>query len=361
MVLPLSLVSRSVQTPLGQYVGALPLVTIGVGNPPQLLSLILDSGSYCPVVYNASCSCGNVPGSARFFPASSSTSIVSDIGTTLSYAAGKMSGVWAVDTLWMSPPGLQPEVIMAGVNFTLALVSDWIPSQDINLFGGSGILGMGPIVGSPSIGPVPHTGASLLAAGVSLYATWVPRGLNFFKPGMLQLGGYDALPLHGMPPTWTRRISIAGNSNQYWMLVVDDVLVNGNSTKVCSSSNVTCIGLLDTGASVIILAGAVTKKFPSVIPCSDISTLPIFTVVVAGTSFTFEPQDYMTDTGDACRSVLLTGNFPSSMERHWDLFQFQSAGNNRKTILLDLGVVFSSRVTTIFDWKSDRIGLIQHD
>lgn len=124
------------------------LVAIGVGNPPQLIPLILDSGSYQPVVYNASCLCGNFS-SSRHFPGSSGTSIVSDISATMSYAAGKLVGVWAEDSLWMASPGWEPELELLAVNFTLATSSKWLPSEDMNRWGGSGILGMGPLGGVP--------------------------------------------------------------------------------------------------------------------------------------------------------------------------------------------------------------------
>lgn len=150
---------------------------------PSATELILDSGSYVPVVYNASCLCGNFS-TSRYFPGSSGTSVVSDISSTTSYGAGELLGDWAEDSLWMSSPGWGPELELLAVNFTLATSSKWLPSEDMNRWGGSGILGMGPLSGVPSAGPVPHTAASLIAAGIDMFATWLPRGLVLESHGL---------------------------------------------------------------------------------------------------------------------------------------------------------------------------------
>lgn len=349
-VLPLSIVGRTVLS--GYSGGVISLVTVGVGNPPQLLPLILDSGSYSAVVYNASCACGNFS-SSRYFPSSSATAQVSNISSGMSYKAGEIFGVWAEDSLWMSAPGA-PSLQLQSVNFSLVTVSRWLPAQDMNRWGGSGILGMGPVTGVPKAGPVPHVGANLLAEGVSMYSIWLPRGLNFEKPGMIQLGGYDALPIDGTP-TWAPRVQSASGGNQYWSVVVDDVLVDGVSTNICSAANVTCVGLLDTGASIISLIGAVPQTYDPIVPCEKLSSLPSFSIVIEGTSFTLDPQDYLVDLDGECHSALFTGmKIPPNPS-------FKMSVASQKIVLLDFGVGWSKRVSTIFDWKADRMGFIQHE
>ena len=337
LVVPLTRVpSRPAVTPLGldevvfaqminskdtQYVG-----TIGVGRPPQVLSVILDTGSSNLWVYSSRCNataCMRRPsydhdrsegyeypntyvGPKRTLAqrASPNTSGVRGHDFYIRYGSGGVAGHFAQDTVQlgaMSLPG-----------HTFGEVMD-VRGEAFSFGQYDGILGLAlPPLALPGTVPVLDALASstlLRHAMFSFYFSHAADDHPEEARSRFMLGGVEPAYAASAFNFHTVRHS------SYWELQLDDVLLDGKSLGLCRPRNATltleqqaqqpagaagatggCRAAIDTGTSMITgpshAAETLADRLNVEPDCSVVSHQPTLTFVIDGVAYPLAPQEY---------------------------------------------------------------------
>ena len=345
LVVPLTRVpSRPAVTPLGldevvfaqminskdtQYVG-----TIGVGRPPQVLSVILDTGSSNLWVYSSRCNataCVRRPSyeharsEAYEYPntyvgpkrtlaqrAAPNTSGVRGHDFYIRYGSGGVAGHFAQDTVQLGAMSLPAH--------TFGEVMD-VRGEAFNFGQYDGILGLAfPPLALPGTVPVLDAlvSATLLRhAMFSFYFSHAADGHPEESRSRFMLGGvepsYAASPFHFHPV----------RHSSYWELQLDDVLLDGKSLGLCRPRNATltleqqaqqpagsmggptmgalgalggCRAAIDTGTSMITgpshAAETLADRLNVEPDCAVVSHQPMLTFVIDGVPYPLTPQEY---------------------------------------------------------------------
>ena len=342
----------------------LPVGYVNVGTPPQALKLMLDTGSFWPILYNRSCTtCAT--NANLFIPEASDTFVNLEIPSRAEYGAGNVSGFMAKDIFSLA--GHHNDLAMFPKwKFSLINKVQWIPSQHLSGIQASGILGLSKcppgFQSQPTYGNI--TSCTLIQSGIlklNQIAFWSPK--KYLElPGLLQVGGHDLLPSgDGKEITWTPNLDKA-----LWVVAIDDVLVNGQSTNVCGKTH-NCQALMDTGGSVVMFGNTIPKQ-PVEIDCSSNfnSTLPTLSLVINGLTMSFTPEDYVVRMNKTfCQSLVYSGQqpvkrrgVPDKIEQYRRVDNMKVWNNDLPVVELDFGVVLSSVATLIFDYQHDRMGFL---
>lgn len=109
-----------------------PVLEIGAGTPTQTLHMIMDTGSFFPVVYNQSCAvpdCG--PLTTKYNSAMSSTaSIQYNHPALLQYGGGNCSGFYGTDNFtYIAQPATSTPKINYQINSTIVDNVSWKKNQ----------------------------------------------------------------------------------------------------------------------------------------------------------------------------------------------------------------------------------------
>ncbi|EKM53998.1 uncharacterized protein PHACADRAFT_257547 [Phanerochaete carnosa HHB-10118-sp] len=282
---------------------------IGVGTPPQTISVVFDTGSQ--TLEFASTLCGSAcANQVQFDPSESSTFVDGGSTGTITFATGVGVDPVVGNNWQLTLRNATDTVTVGGISVpdvSLFLITDQTPTFAPDPF--SGIQGMGPI----ATGLFAGLEAQGLPSLFSLYLT--PQSVGNAE---LTLGGIDSTKFTG---DLTFGTLVDAVESQAWQLTSTGITVNGEST---SGLNQSRVFIFDSGTSNIVLPKADTEAVyaqisPNIKPnsdepgtygiaCSEISSLP------AEISFTFTSQEGEAFTLTIPSSELSVGPFRSNPE-----------------------------------------------
>ncbi|KAH8352877.1 hypothetical protein KR084_006988 [Drosophila pseudotakahashii] len=309
------------------------------GNPPQVLKVLIDTGSANLWVLSSKCPdtvkpCGN----REKYNASASTTH-KDVNTpfTIQYGSDSEGGIIA-----LSGFESQDTVNIAGFsvkNQVFAEITD-APETAFLKSQFSGILGLG--FSSIAINSITPPFFNLVAEGLvkkAVFSIYLNRnGTNAVNGGELILGGADS-GLYSGCLTYVP-VSSAG----YWQFTMSKARVN--NFEFCDK----CEAILDVGTSLIVVPEKVLYTINQIlgvlnpmdttsvflVDCSRISQLPDIIFTIARREFRLKSTDYVLRYGDTCVSG------------------FTSLKGNT---LLILGEIFLGVYYTVYDIVYKLIGL----
>ena len=272
---------------------------IQIGNPPQEFMVIFDTGS--SNLWVPSSQCKPTPGSAcanhaKYNSSASSTYVSNGKSMTIPYGSGTVQGFLSQDTVWFGDLQIPGQVFGE------------VTSEPGEIFSQSpfdGILGLAfKILAVDSVKPVFDSlmEEKLLPANVfSFYLSSTPGDGS----SRLVLGGVDR---HYVGSDF---IYATVHLPSYWLIGMDDIRIDGQTTGACKGLLNVCATIVDTGTSLI--AGPSSSMQPiveklSVFPnCSNVNDLPPVDIVIGGHAFTLNATDYVLQLEDDGKKVCQLG------------------------------------------------------
>ena len=350
-----------------EYVG-----TIGVGTPPQEITVVFDTGS--SDVWVPSVTCSNCPNSARhtshYNPALSSTYIPTmknaiwgdrDQQTFyLHYGSGSVSGTVCTESLTLNSISLT-QVSIGEVTYE----DTTIASFDMDGIFGLAFEGIAAVTKPSPLHVMQEQHAGRLTAGFSMYLSSDPTDKK--KKSFITFGGYDldvvsSDALFYYTPLVRSTSSSKRASMTYWTVSLqgfelgnakgsidgmDDFYKQGVKLSMCKYQN--CFAIVDSGTSGIAIPekyfdGAVAAAFSGIKHCSTSELIcrhakakdfPVLAISLAPDNiYPLLPSDYLTCTRYEC------------------MLRFQKTDGN----LWILGDAFIGAYYTFFDANNLRIG-----
>ncbi|EDV57352.1 lysosomal aspartic protease [Drosophila erecta] len=313
--------------------------TLGFGNPPQAMQVLIDTGSANLWVLSSKCPDSVAPCANRIKYNSSASTTYRAINSTFSIAYGSnsedgpiaLSGFQSQDTVNFGGYSIKNQ-IFAEINYapdTAFLKSEFV-----------GIVGLG--FSSIAMGGITPPFYNLVAEGLisrAVFSIYLNRnGTDATHGGELILGGTDS-GLYSGCLTYVP-VSSAG----YWQFTMTSATVNG--FQFCEN----CEAILDVGTSLIVVPEPVLAAINQIlgvldatpsngvyqVNCSTVSELPDVVLTIARRKFPLKFSDYVLRYGNTCVSGF------TSMK-----------GNN----LLILGEIFLGAYYTVYDTVYKLIGL----
>jgi phytepsin len=222
--------------PLTNYENAQYYGEISIGTPPQIFTVIFDTGSSNLWIPSVKCDWTDIACYLHnTYDSSKSSSYVAN-GTTFSiqYGSGSLKGFLSQDTVNVGGLSVQKQVFgeatsQPGITFAVAKFD--------------GILGMAfQSISVEGVVPVWYNMISQGLVTEPVFAFWLDRTMNSSVGGELTLGGLDQSHYSGA-------ITYAPlTDTTYWEFSVQDILVKGQSQGYCSKG---CNAIADTGTSLI--------------------------------------------------------------------------------------------------------------
>jgi hypothetical protein len=278
---------------------------IQIGTPPQVFTVIMDTGSsnlWVPTV-----ACTGVPcnGKHKYNPSSSSTYKDNGKNITIHYGTGSMQGYLVYDTVSVAGAAVKNQ------EFALA-------TELATFFTGSafdGILGLA--YQSISADNVPTWFDNAVSQGVvdsavfSFYLDSKPGG----NGSVLTLGGTNS-------NYYTGQISyheLYKDVGDYYTLQFDGISVG--TSKITLSCGATCTGIIDTGTSVIVGPrndiSAILTKLNVASDCSNLKTLPDLTITIGGINYAVPASIYVLQETNALGKKTCQPGLQGAVTSQW--------------------------------------------
>ncbi|XP_007531394.2 napsin-A-like isoform X1 [Erinaceus europaeus] len=280
---------KLISVPLSNYINVQYYGDIGLGTPPQIFSVVFDTGSSNLWVPSRRCHFFSLPCwfHHRFNPKASSSFKPNGTKFAIQYGTGRLSGILSEDKLTIGG------ISGASVMFGEAL---WEPSLVFTFAKFDGILGLGfPIL---AVGGVRPPLDALVDQGLldkPVFSFYLNRDPEAASGGELVLGGVD--PAHYVPPLTFLPVTLPA----YWQISMERVTA-GPGLTFCPHG---CAAILDTGTSLITgpsediralnraLGGIPLLAGEYLIECSSVPKLPTVSFLLGGTWFNLTAQDYV--------------------------------------------------------------------
>ncbi|CAI2366814.1 unnamed protein product [Moneuplotes crassus] len=298
---------------------------VGVGNPPQTFYCIFDTGSSVMFVNSFACDNQNCGINPQFQSANSETYDNSNAYTeTIFYGGGYLDGTVIRDSVYIETMEVQQQDI--------ALVTSEDDGSTPNF---SCVIGLS----FPELSP---NGESLLFdnmidQGLLNEALFTTYYYNDLEHADLYFGGI-------LDKYYEGEINyVPVQVREHWNIKVDDVLIDGVSTGICSEDE-GCIGLVDTGTNSNSIEGEAFDVVTNAIfggsdlqygfPCNMQNVdLPDISYVIGGVSYEFDYHEYTIEDFGYCQLDM------------FDMDVFNEPG--RPSIVL--GVSFLKKYFTVWD------------
>ncbi|ETW03623.1 hypothetical protein, variant 2 [Aphanomyces invadans] len=313
-----------------QYVGEL-----SFGSPPQMLTVVFDTGSSDTWIPGISCAeCGF---HSAFDYTQSTTFIDTHEKFLDSYGSGEVGGVVGVDTIGFGPFRVP--------NVRFGVVTE--ETESLGMFIADGLVGLGfESLAKISRPTLFTTLASHFTEVRNMFAMYMTAEPNQ-EGSELHLGGYD-LSVVGDNASWhfTPTVKLPGfNAFTYWAVQMNGFSVRNETDNHCDPF---CYAIIDTGTSLISIpetqyteiVQAITRGLAcDGLTCHDVtldSFPPLKLGMVPDNVFTLQPRDYIScDARKTCR------------------IQFQNSGDEAWWVL---GDIFIKTYYTLFDVDNLRVG-----
>jgi cathepsin D len=256
-----------------QFVG-----TVGVGNPPQYLDVIFDTGSANFWVNSALCEEESCETRAAYDHSKSKD--FEELGDYLEveFGTGIVEGVINQDT-----------VTIAGIAIKAQKIGE-ITDEVGDVFSQSkfsGILGLAfPSMAAFNFKPVFDSLMSQHALTSNIMSFYY--SLDFAEHSTLTLGAIDHSKFEGSL-TW---VPLIRNLEFYWLIKIDDVRIGDKSLDVCSGG---CRAAVDTGTSLLTAPSAAMLQMMDEfdIDCQALGQAPDIVYVIGGVEYSIPATDYI--------------------------------------------------------------------
>ncbi|XP_040277778.1 cathepsin E [Bufo bufo] len=320
--------------PLVNYLDVEYFGQISIGSPPQVFTVIFDTGSsnlWVPSIYCTGQACLQ---HSRFHPSQSSTYKTEGQPFFIQYGTGNLTGILGIDQVTVQGITVQNQVFAESVS------EPGSTFQDANF---DGILGLAyPSLAVDGCTPVFDNMINQNLVEEPVFGVYMTRDPNSSDGGELLFGGYDTSRFSGQL-NWVP-VTVHG----YWQIQVDSILVGGEEA-FCSQG---CQAIIDTGTSLIagpssdilLLQGyiGVTETDEEYgVSCSNLGSMPNVTFVINGVNYNLLPEQYTLPEGeDYCSSGFQGQDIPPPAGPLWIL-----------------GDVFIGQFYSVFDRGYNRVGL----
>ncbi|KAA1067417.1 hypothetical protein PGT21_004503 [Puccinia graminis f. sp. tritici] len=331
---------------------------IFIGTPPQLLNVILDTGSSDLWIASANCSVSSGCAAGlgpRFDPLNSSSSSTSNTPFSIKYGSGSATGKMYSDNITFAGYKLPPQSFAV-----VDTVSSELLSKDV-----SGLMGLGfqPLASS-GVTPIwqslmnngSQSGGNVSFPGFTFSLT---RYINTTRPGEVEPGGLftlgtlnSSLIAPGEPINF---ISLPQNLQSYWLIPLDGLDVNGFTLNLNSQSSPNVA--IDTGTTLIGGPANEVKQFYSQVvgsspasgsyqgyysyPCNS-SVLVTFRF--GGKNYSMAPDDFN------------LGPFGSNGRCLGSVFELELSGASRSLISWVIGDSFLKNVLSVYRYVPPAVG-----
>ncbi|XP_036329843.1 lysosomal aspartic protease-like [Rhagoletis pomonella] len=310
-----------------QYYGS-----ITIGTPPQSFQVLFDTGSSNLWVPGAACASTDqaCQDHNTYNSNISSTHQPNGHSFAIQYGTGNLTGYLVADTVSISDFAITGQ--------TLAVAT----SEPGNTFVDSefdGILGMGyQTIAADNVLPPFYDLYSQGLIDSPVFAFYLTRNGTSLQGGELTLGGIDTNHYSG-ELTYVP-VTIEG----YWQFNMDSVSIDG--TNACLD----CSAIADTGKSLLAVPsslleniqnaiGAVYSEGEYLVECAALSSLPIISFTIGGTTFNLTSSQYIIETEDENGDIVCMSAFEEADTNFWIL-----------------GDVFIGQYYTVFDMGNNRVG-----
>jgi hypothetical protein len=279
-----------------QYYGS-----VSVGNPPQEVRVVYDTGSSNLWVNNIPTSWWKklLPHHNMYDHSKSSTYVANGTKFNIAYGSGPVSGFYSKDTVTVGDVAL-PSYTFAEVDNVKGLGMMW-------MFGKlDGILGLG--WDDISVDHVETPLRALVNAGKldeEVFAFYLGSG---GAAGNLVLGGVD--PNHYTGDfAYAPVIDMVPGKKGYWTLKMDDIKMSGQSVTDCRKA------IVDSGTSLLAVPTADFKKIAAAVGAKPMGSIPPlnkqytfnctnpapdFDIVIEGKTYTLTKDDYALKSSGSC-------------------------------------------------------------
>ncbi|EIE27127.1 acid protease [Coccomyxa subellipsoidea C-169] len=266
---------------------------MGVGTPPQNLTVCFDTGSASMWVPSMTCTTESCNRHSKFEYKSSSTYQAASVSFTITYKNGHVGGNVGSDTLTITD---SPLVL---TNQTLGLTDS--SSLDFTNASCDGIFGLALPALAKDAWQMPAF-FRMIQQGMlrdPVFSVWMDPNPNAVPAGEVLFGGAD-------PSRFTGHLHfIRVISQKHWVVPMNStVYVNEDPVELRAFQAV-----LDTGSSVITASTADANTINAAIPgleyaaednlwvvqggCQNVTSLPNITLLLAGTPYVLTPEQYV--------------------------------------------------------------------
>ncbi|KAM6308995.1 pepsin A-like [Aegotheles albertisi] len=315
----LSAAGQDTYEPLVNYLDNEYFGVISIGTPPQLFTVIFDTGSsnlWVPSIYCSSQACQN---HHRFNPNASSTFVSTNIPLEISYGTGSMNGTLGNDTVRVG------SITIHNQTFGLA-------KTEASFFASSpfdGILGLAyPSISASGAMPVFDSMIVQHLVSQSLFSFFLSG--NWMSGSFVHFGGIDS----SYTTNGIKWISLSAET--YWQFTMDNVTVRGKNV-ACTNS---CQAIMDTGTSLLAMPSNDLKQLysalgassngqrllsltyhcvPPEVNCLTSIFLPNIIFNINNQSFPLTPRAYVRLSGFQCTLGFQEIDIPTSSGGLWIL------------------------------------------
>ncbi|CAO3672336.1 unnamed protein product [Rhizopus stolonifer] len=320
---------------LTNYLNAQYYGEISIGSPPQVFSVVFDTGSSNLWVPSTRCVSSPSCNSHRQYNAENSSTYISN-GTDFSimYGSGSVQGIISQDTIIVG--GIQIDN-QGFAESTVEPRETFMQAKFDGIFG----LGYDTIAIKQTVPPF-YNMVDRNLIEQKLFSFWIGdiNDQGNESGGEIIFGGIDESRYIG-DVVWSPVIR-----KGYWEVGVDSVIFDGQPIEIDVHS-----AAIDTGASLIIapvnVVNAINNRIgaqpdmygQNSVNCTLLPSLPEFCFVLSATNYCLGGEDYIVKIQGQCISSFVAFDIPSPAGPIWIV-----------------GDVFLRKYYTIYDLANDRVG-----